>query len=140
MTEGTDPARIAEVRDALVAAGGIDAAIPLLHQCAARTDVAALVALVEASAGLGDLAPVVREALYLLHQVFPVPVTRGAVARLAPLTPDTEAVQNDLGFVLHASGDPEGAGRAFGRAAAPTQAVPGRGTVIHSNLNVTMYH
>lgn len=118
MTEGTDPDRIAEVRNALVAAGGIDAAIPLLQQCAARSDVAALVTLVEASAGLGDLVPVVREALYLLHQVFPVPVTREAVARLASLTPDTEAVQNDLGFVLHASGDPEGAGRAFGRAAA----------------------
>ena len=118
MTEGTDPDGLARVREALVAEGGIDAAIPLLQQCAARLDAAALVTVVEASSGLGDLAPVVREAFYLLHQVFPVPVAREVVARLAPLIPDTEAVQNDLGFILHASGDPEGAGRAFGRAAA----------------------
>ena len=118
MTEGTDPGRVARVREALVADGGIAAAIPLLRQCAAHGDADALATLVEATSGLGDLAPVVREALYLLHQVFPVPVTREVVARLTPLIPDTEAVQNDLGFVLHASGDPEGAGRAFGRAAA----------------------
>jgi putative glycosyltransferase (TIGR04372 family) len=122
MIEAPDPARVAAVREAMVAGGGIAAAIPLLQQCAVEQNAAALVTVVEAASGLGDLTPVVREALYLLHQVFPVPVTLEVIRCLAPLTPATEAVQNDLGFLLNTSGDPEGTTRAFATAARALEA------------------
>jgi putative glycosyltransferase (TIGR04372 family) len=116
--ERGQPEGIVRLREALVAEGGIAATVPALQRCAAAGDLGGMVALIEAADGLGDLAPAIREIFYLLHQVFPVPATLAALRRLAPLIPDTEAVQNDLGFVLHASGDPEGAAEAFGRAAA----------------------
>lgn len=114
----------------------IAAAIGQLQEAAGRDDILALVAAVEAAAGCSDLAPVIREAFYLLHQVFPVPVARAAIARLAPLIPETEAVQNDLGFVLHASGDPEGATRAFGSAAALLEARVSRHPLAPTGLRI----
>ena len=101
MTEGTDPARIAEVRDALVAAGGIDAAIPLLHQCAARTDVAALVALVEASAGLGDSKSLICHPATTTHQRLSVEEKRqlgieDGVVRLSVGLEDPDDLIEDL--------------------------------------------
>jgi putative glycosyltransferase (TIGR04372 family) len=110
-------ARVERVRQALREGDGIAGAIPLLHEVAARGDAEALVTLVEAAAPLGDVGPVGREALFLLHQLFPVQAMLPALRRLAPLLPSTESVQNDLGFVLHGVGDPEGAGRAFAAAA-----------------------
>lgn len=122
MIEAPDPARVAAVREAMVAGGGIATAIPLLQQCAVEQNAAALVTVVEAASDLGDLGPIIREALYLLHQVFPVPVTLEVIRRLAPLTPATEAVQNDLGFLLKESGDPDGTTRAFATAARALEA------------------
>lgn len=94
----------------------IDAAIERLHAIARRGDVAALIFEVEAKA-IVDPPRILREAFYLLHQIAPVPAARAAIARLTPLIPQTEAVQNDLGFLLHSAGDPEGASGAFGIAA-----------------------
>ncbi|MBM3531510.1 MAG: TIGR04372 family glycosyltransferase [Alphaproteobacteria bacterium] len=122
MIEASDPARVAAVREAMIEAGGIAAAIPLLQECAIKGNAGALATVVEAASGLGDLGPVVREALYLLHQVFPVPVALEAVRRLAPLTPQTEAVQNDLGFLLNTAGDRDGTSRAFATAARALEA------------------
>ena len=117
MLEASDPARIAAVREAMIEGGGIETAIPLLQECAIKGNAGALVTVVEAAAGLGDLAPVIREAFYLLHQVFPVQVRLEVIRRLEPLTPVTEAVQNDLGFLLNTAGDRDGTSRAFATAA-----------------------
>ena len=94
----------------------VEAAIERLHAIAHRGDAAALIFEVEAKAIL-DPARILREGFYLLHQIAPVPATRSAIRRLSPLIPQTEAVQNDLGFLLHSAGDPEGASLAFGTAA-----------------------
>lgn len=91
----------------------VDAAIERLHAAARSGDVGALLFEVEAKI-LVDPERILREAFSLLHELAPVPVTRAALARLAPLFPKTEAFQNDLGFLLHISGDPEGAAAAFG--------------------------
>ncbi|MBL8689042.1 MAG: TIGR04372 family glycosyltransferase [Rhodospirillaceae bacterium] len=94
----------------------VDAAIEWLQAIARRGDVGGLIFEIEAKAHL-DPERILREGFYLLYQIAPVPVTRAAIARFAPLIPQTEAVQNDLGFLLHGSGDPEGASAAFGLAA-----------------------
>ncbi len=94
----------------------IDAAIEWLQAIARRGDVSGLIFEIEAKIHL-DPERILREGFYLLHQIAPVPATRSALARFAPLIPETEAVQNDLGFLLHGSGDPEGASVAFGLAA-----------------------
>jgi putative glycosyltransferase (TIGR04372 family) len=122
MIEASDPARVVAVREAMIGGGGIATAIPLLQQCAIERNADALATVVEAADGLGDLAPVVREAFYLLHQVFPVPAALAVVRRLAPLTPTTEVVQNDLGFLLSTCGDPEGTSHAFAMAARAVEA------------------
>jgi putative glycosyltransferase (TIGR04372 family) len=122
MIEASDLAQVASVREAMIEGGGIAMAIPLLQQCAIEGNAGALATVVEAAAGLGDLGPVVREALYLLHQVFPVPVALATVRRLAPLTPESELVQNDLGFLLNTAGDRDGTSRAFATAARALEA------------------
>jgi len=100
----------------MIEGGGITAAIPLLQECAIKRNAGALATVVEAAAGLGKLDPVIREAFYLLHQVFSVPVALEVMRRLEPLTPATEAVQNDLGFLLNTAGDRDGTIRAFAAA------------------------
>lgn len=94
----------------------IEAALARLDAAARRGDVDALIGEAETSAAL-DPARVLREVFYLLHQAFPVAVSRAVIRRLSPLIPDTEAVQNDLGFLLHGAGDPDGASAAFAAAA-----------------------
>ncbi len=94
----------------------VDAAIEWLQSIARRGDVKGLIFEIEAKAHL-DPERILREGFYLLYNIASVPVTRSALARFAPLIPQTEAVQNDLAFLLHGSGDPEGASAAFGLAA-----------------------
>lgn len=118
----------------------VHALAPALGGDAARIEVAgaALRSLLSDCGGDDRRASLAQMLLTLLHEIAPVPVTRGLIRLIEPAMPPTETIFKSVGFLLQMSGDPDGANRAYAAAAAMMEERAARHPLASTGLRVIL--